>query len=320
MKIVEYFQIKLTDCFLGTPMLIKNLILIVVTLLFFNASSFGANELVLDVWPGKAPGENKLLGPEKIEPGNPNDKSSTIRLSNISKPTLTVFQPAPGKSNGTSVIVCPGGGHRILAWDKEGTEVGEWLSKFGTTVFVLKYRVPARDENKRYEAAVQDAQRSVALVRTKAKEMKLNENAIGILGFSAGGETAGLTALFENKIYPTTDNIDDASSRPDFAVLIYPGGLLDKEQIKLQPHVKASKKSPPMFFAHASDDKVSPLNSVLTYAELKKNNIPAELHIYALGGHGFGLRPISGHAATSWPESCIKWLSLMGFLPPSIKD
>lgn len=289
-------------------------ILILAFFIGFHSSLYGANERVINVWPTKAPGENKNIGPEKIEPSNPTDKSPTIRLSNVSSPTLTVYKPADGKSNGTSVIICPGGGHRILAWDKEGTEVAEWLSTTGVTSFVLKYRVPARDENKRYFAAVQDAQRSVSLVRSLAKEMHLNDNSIGILGFSAGGETACLTSLFEAKIYPTLDKVDEKSSRPDFAVLIYPGGLLDKEQTKLLSHVTVNKNSPPMFFAHASDDKVSPLNSVLTYAELKKNNVPAELHIYALGGHGFGLRP-SNFAASSWHKACEKWLLNMNFLP-----
>ncbi len=281
-----------------------------------NSSLFGANTQVINVWPNKAPGENKDIGPEKIEPSNPKDSSPTIRLSNISSPTLTVYKPIEGKSNGVSIIICPGGGHRILAWDKEGTEVAEWLSSIGFTSFVLKYRVPARDESKRYFAAVQDAQRSVSLVRSLAKEMKLNEKSIGILGFSAGGETACLTSLFETKIYPNLDKIDENSSKPDFAVLIYPGGLLDKSQTNILPYVKANKNSPPMFFAHASDDKVSPLNSVLTYAELKKNNVPAELHIYALGGHGFGLRP-SSFAASSWHKACEKWLFNMKFLSES---
>ncbi|MSR31127.1 MAG: alpha/beta hydrolase [Gemmataceae bacterium] len=278
-----------------------------------GSAVFAADAEIIRVWPGKAPGELGKIGPEKVEPNNPAEKNSTIRLTNVSEPTLTLFLPKKTPANGAAVIVCPGGGHRILAWDKEGTEVAEWLASQGVTAFVLKYRVPARDESRRWLAAVQDAQRAVSLVRSRAEEWKIDPTRLGILGFSAGGETAGLTALFNEKQYDAVDAVDKTSSQPNFAVLVYPGGLTEKDQPKLQSHVRVSKDTPPMFFAHASDDRVTPLNSVLLYAELKKFEVPAELHIYAKGGHGFGLRPSSSPAST-WPARCAEWMKNMGFL------
>lgn len=266
---------------------------------------------VIPVWQGKAPGETKDIGPEKQEPANPKDTSPVKRLSNVSTPTLTVLRPA--KPNGTGVIVCPGGGHRILAWDKEGTEAGEWLNSLGITAFILKYRVPARDENFRYKAAVQDAQRAVSLIRSRAKDFGIATDRIGMLGFSAGGETAALTAIFEERLYPVSDSIDKVTAKPNFAILLYPGGLLEKDKPQLKEYVKATKNTPPMFFAHANDDKVSPLNSALLYAELKKFEIPSELHIFAKGGHGFGLRS-SAYPASAWPVRCKEWMTSMGFL------
>lgn len=288
-------------------------------LLSVTACGYAAEPITLNLWPGKPPGETKELPPE-ADTQKPTDKliagKTVAKIGNVSTPTLAVYKPDKAKDTGAAVIICPGGGHRILALDLEGTEVAAWLNSIGVTGIVLKYRVPARDENKRWLAAVQDAQRAVSTVRSKASEWGLDAKRIGVLGFSAGGETAGLAALFSERQYAAIDAIDKVSARPDFAVLVYPGGLLARNEPELQEHVRATKDAPPFFFAHAYDDGVSVLNSVLLFAELKKAGVAAELHAYASGGHGFGLRPESNKPNTYWPERCHEWMKASGFLKP----
>jgi acetyl esterase/lipase len=214
------------------------------------------------------------------------------------------------------VVICPGGGHYILAYDLEGTEVAEWLNSIGVTGIVLKYRVPAREREQRWRAAVQDAQRAVSVVRSRAEEWGVDPERIGILGFSAGGETAGLTALFEDeRTYDAVDSSDQASCRPNFAILIYPGGFVDRED-QLRDHIKVSSTTPPMFFVHALDDGVSPFHSVALFSELKNAGVPAELHVYSAGGHGYGLRRTE-LPVTQWPARCSDWMHQMGWLAQS---
>ena len=275
--------------------------------------TIAADRPVIDVWPDKAPGETGERGPERFLDSKPGEKQ-VARLTDVSHPTLTVYAPAADKANGTSVIICPGGGYHILAWDLEGTEVADWLNSVGVTALVLKYRVPRRENQPAYQAPLQDAQRAVSLVRSKAKELKLDPEKIGILGFSAGGNLAALTSMqFETRAYDKLDAVDEVSARPDFAVLVYPAYLTNKEETALVPEAKISDKTPPMFFAHAGDDPVTPLSSVLTYAELKRAKVPAELHVYATGGHGFGLRPDNPTAA-DWPRRCEVWLKGRGLI------
>ncbi len=268
---------------------------------------------VLAVWPDQPPDEPAGIGEEHAMPANPKDSAPTLRITNVTKPTLSVFRPAPEKQTGSAFIICPGGGHRILAWDKEGTEVAQWLNTLGVTAIVLKYRVPARDENQRWRAAVQDAQRSVSVVRSKSAEWQIAPDRIGILGFSAGGETAALTALFSQRKYSSIDDTDKIPHRPNMAVLVYPAYLVAKDGHSLQPYIEVTGASPPMFFVHAGDDGVSPLNSICLYMKLREAKVPAELHVYGSGGHGFGLRP-SKHACSKWPERCADWLNQNGWL------
>ena len=264
-------------------------------LLFLIGSSVGFAEepITINVWPGKPPGETKELGPE-ADQTKPQDKliagRRIIKLGNVATPQITVYRPSKAKDTGTSVVICPGGGHYILAYDLEGTEVATWLNDFGVTGIVLKYRVPFRDPEKRWQAAVQDAQRAMSLVRSHAAEWKLDPKRIGMLGFSAGGQVAGLVSIFnDERQYEPLDDIDKVSSRPDFAVLVYPGGLDERGQPRLRPEVKVTKESPPMFFVHAFDDNASVFNTLLLATELKKVGVSAEVHVYATGGHGYGL-------------------------------
>src|SRR5262249_7149004 len=229
-------------------------------------SAQAAEPTIVDLWPGKPPGETKDLPPETDlwkDTDKPVGDRRIQKITNVSKPTLAIYRPEKSTDSGAAVIICPGGGHFILAYDHEGTEVAEFLAKNGVTGIVLKYRVPFRDENKRWRAAVQDAQRSVRLVRDKAGEWGIDRKRIGILGFSAGGETAALTAiLHEQPQYEAVDKADSASGRPDFAALIYPGGLLEKGNTKLRDYVKVDKDTPPMFLVHAFDDPVDARNSL----------------------------------------------------------
>lgn len=278
---------------------------------------FSRAEEKIQLWPGgRAPGDTMQLGAEvdqsKAGEGLVAGKP-IIRLANVSEPTISFF-PAPAeKAVGTTVVICPGGAHRILAWDLEGTEVATWLNSIGVHAAVVKYRVPARSENPRYTAAVQDAQRAMSLVRSRATEWKLDPKRIGILGFSAGGETAALAALFRERTYIAVDDVDKASMLPDFAILIYPAYLVEKDGSKLLPHVKVNSQTPQMFFVHAFNDGVRPESSVLLWLELKKHNVPAEMHLFSQGGHGYGLRP-TDKPCTLWPGACEQWLRVQGWL------
>jgi acetyl esterase/lipase len=287
-------------------------------LLAFTTAAAAAEPEVLNLWPGKAPGETKELPPEKnvTKPGEKGlgGGPPIIRLTNVSTPTIAVYRPDKAKDTGAAIIICPGGGHRILAYNHEGTEVAEWLNTIGVTGIVLKYRVPARDPNQRWKAAVQDAQRAVSLVRSRASSWGIDPQRIGILGFSAGGETAARAALFVNdRQYEPVDAIDEISSRPDFAVLVYPAYLVDKGANQLRDDVRVTKDAPPMFLAHAFDDPVTVKSSLLLALALKKVGVPAELHVYASGGHGFGMRDI-GHPCATWPDRCAAWLQGQGWL------
>jgi acetyl esterase/lipase len=279
-----------------------------------------AEPTVINVWPDKAPGEKTDLPPEanQTKPSDPLIAGkSIIKLGNVSTPQLAIYRPDPDKSNGTSVIVCPGGGHNILAYDLEGTEVASWLNSLGITGIVLKYRVPARDPVKRWIAAVQDAQRSVSLIRSRAGEWKLDPDRIGICGFSAGGETAALTSVFSTHQYQTLDYIESVSSRPNFAMLIYPGGFIKKEGERLPGFIQVDSETPPMFIVHAFDDPV-PVGNSLHFAELlAKAKISTELHVFATGGHGYGIRQTK-EAVTNWPSLAKTWMRERGLLEKSL--
>jgi acetyl esterase/lipase len=244
----------------------------------------GAEPTIVNVWPGTPPGETKKLEPE-TDVSTAKDIVGDRRIkkiTNVIRPTLAVFRPEKDKDTGAAVIVCPGGGHFILAYDHEGTEVAEWLAKNGVTGIVLKYRVPFRDDNKRWRAAVQDAQRSVRLVRDNASDWGVDPKRIGILGFSAGGETAALAAILHDQ--PQYEAMD-----------------------------KADKDTPPMFLVHAFDDPVDPRNSLLLASDLKAVGVSCELHLYATGGHGYGMRN-TGHPVNTWPERCMEWMVKQGYV------
>jgi acetyl esterase/lipase len=280
--------------------------------------------LVVDLWPGKAPDEPGTIGAEFVRMSPKLDRSqvevteSTRMITNVTKPTISVYRPAKEKDTGTAMIICPGGGYWNLYWELEGEEVAAWLNSFGVTGIILKYRVPRRPDDKQSEPArrpLQDAQRAVRLVRNKAKEWGITSDRIGIIGFSAGGHLAVATATgFEKRTYDHVDDIDKTSSRPDFAIAAYSGYLKPKDKDELAPGLSVPKGSPPVFLVHGGADPISdPANSVVMYQALKREGVSTELHIYATATHDFAVRK-SDQPCSKWTEACLDWLRAEGFV------
>tara|TARA_Y100000588_G_scaffold394670_1_gene516440 strand:+ start:3576 stop:4430 length:855 start_codon:yes stop_codon:yes gene_type:complete len=269
---------------------------------------------IMKLWPGVAPGERGDIGPEGERPPRPGQRK-VIRIQNVSAPTLSVFKAK--KPNGAAVVICPGGGYSILAWDLEGTEVATWLNGIGVTAVVLKYRVPRRRDRAKHGAPLQDAQRALGLTRHNAKAWGIDPNRIGILGFSAGGHLSATTMTNHRKrTYPRIDAADDTSCRPDFGVLIYPAYLVDNEtKTKLVPEVPVDKDTPPAIFIHAGDDRVTADSSVQMWLALRRVGVPSALHIFPHGGHGYGLRP-SRDPVSGWPKLVEGWLHRTGVMNP----
>ncbi len=239
-----------------------------------------------------------------------------IRLGNVSTPTLTVYKPAPEKDTGAAVLICPGGGYNILAYDLEGSEVCEWLNSIGVTGVLLKYRVPRRPGLPQHAAPLQDAQRAMGLVRQQAKELGIDPNRLGVLGFSAGGHlAAALSNNHTERTYPVVDDADKLSCKPDFAVLVYPAYLTQKDKGDiLTPEMAVSAtNTPPTFLVMAQDDGVRVENVLFYSLALKNAKVPAEAHIYPTGGHGYGLRR-TDNPVTWWPDRAADWMKASGFL------
>ena len=297
------------------------------TLIFAVWPALGADPpLVIEVWPDKASGESGNIGAERTRMSPKLDRKQvevteqTRLITDVTKPTLTIYRPAKEKDTETAILICPGGGYWDLYWQLEGEEVAGWLNSIGVTGIILKYRVPRHPDEPKGEPArrpLQDAQRAVSLVRSKAKEWGVNPQRIGIVGFSAGGHLAIATATsFEKRTYAPMDDIDNISCRPDFAILVYPGYLKVKDKDELAPGLRIPAGTPPVFLAHGGADIISPPeHSVLMYLALRRAGIPAELHVYATAAHDFGVRP-SEHPCSTWTESCAAWLRHQGFLKP----
>ena len=285
--------------------------------LLLSANLFAATPRVVDLWPETAPGDKGDIGAE-ADMTKPNEGlvagRRVMRIGNVSKPSMTIYKAAPENNTGATVVIFPGGAYRILAWDLEGTEVAEWLNKNGFNAIVVKYRVPNRAGLENYTAALQDAQRAVGLARANAKEWGLDAERIGILGFSAGGHLSAALAAHEERTYPKIDAADDVSCAPNFVLLVYPAYLsLQDEGDKINPSVKVTPKHPKTFVIIAQNDPVRPENALAYYLELTKNKVPAELHIYPTGGHGYGLRQTK-EIATTWPDRALDWLRANGIL------
>jgi acetyl esterase/lipase len=235
-------------------------------------------------------------------------RKTVVRLTNVSNPTITLYLPA-GKNSGAAVVVFPGGAYRVLAIDLEGTEVCDWLTSIGVTCVLLKYRVPDSGPLPKSSAALEDAQRAVGIVRARAEEWHIDPKRVGVLGFSAGAHlAAALSTHFEKRLYDSIDAADQMSCRPDFAVIVYPGYLaLSEQNFAVNPEIHATDKTPPTFIVQTEDDPVHVENSALYFLELKRAKVPAEMHLYSEGGHGYGLRRTE-LPVTAWPELVEKWM------------
>ncbi len=296
----------------------SRLVFLVATLAV-TLTTFAAEIKPVALWPGKAPGDTQELPPE-ADTTKPSDKlvagKPVVRLGNVARPTLTIYSPAAGKNTGAAVLVCPGGGYNILASDLEGTEVCEWLNSIGVTGVLLKYRVGRRSGVEKHAAPLQDAQRAMGLVRQRAAELGIDPKRIGVLGFSAGGHlAAALSNNHATRTYAAIDAADEVSCRPDFVALIYPGYLTVKEQNDaIAPELTVSAaNTAPTFIAMAEDDPVRVENALYYYIALKNAKVPAELHLYPKGGHGYGLRRTADDV-TTWPDRVGDWLKASGWM------
>ena len=282
------------------------------------------------LWPGDAPGAPRPEKPETVDKGG-----GILRVGKIQQPSIRTYLPPADKATGAAVVILPGGGYSIVAMGHEGYDVARWLNSIGVAAVIVKYRVSSEAAyGYQHPVPLLDAQRAIRLTRSKADEWGIDPKRIGVLGFSAGGHLASTTGtLFDQKLMVRDrDEIDRLSSRPDFMILIYPvisttkpfghagsklrllGSDPDPDQVRLlSSELNVTDKTPPTFMVHSHDDPVAPENSIYFYLALKSAKVPAELHLYETGGHGFGLGR-GEHPVASWPKRCEDWLRARGTL------
>jgi acetyl esterase/lipase len=297
------------------------------SLLFVLACILSLNlqgqEKVMKVWPDGIPGSIKNAAYSEVVTMKNGHAALYLKVTD---PTITVFLPPAEKANGMAVVICPGGGYGVLAFDYEGTDLARWFNSNGIAGIVLKYRLPSDliMENKS-TGPLQDAQEALRIVRRNAGEWNINPARIGIMGFSAGGHLAStLSTHYADKVYQVSDS---TSARPDFSLLIYPVISSDtsithsgsmKNLMGVNPpenvvryfsgELNTNEKTPPAFLVHSADDKVVPVkNSIVYFESLVKHHVPAELHVFQKGGHGFGLA-LNKETESAWPDLCLKWL------------
>jgi acetyl esterase/lipase len=300
-----------------------------VLLFIMNVLIVRGQTVTLKLWPDGIPGS--ISDPSYVENITITD-GKTIRCEKVITPDLTVFLPAPEKANGAAVMICPGGGYGALAFDHEGNAIAKWLNDNGIAGIILKYRLPSDQIMKdKTVGPLQDAQEAMRVIRRHSSEWKIDPKRIGVIGFSAGGHLAStISTHYAEKVYDVRDN---TSARPDFSLLIYPVVSMDtlvthmgsrNNLLGLKPgndlvkrfsnELQITADTPPAFLVHSSDDNAVPvMNSIGYYKGLQKNKIPAELHIFQKGGHGYGLGTGKG-TESSWPDLCIKWLKAMGLI------
>jgi acetyl esterase/lipase len=304
------------------------LILAYMSVGFYAASAVKAADgpQVLDVWPGKSVGDHGQIGSERVRAPSEAPTQDATWITNVTRPTISVFHAGATNKAEVAIVICPGGGYWNLAWDKEGEEVAAWLNTLGITGVVLKYRVPRRPgepEREPAPGALFDAQRAISLVRSRAKEWGIDPERIGVMGFSAGGHLAVMTAIsFEKRSYAPIDESDRSSCRPNFAIAAYPGYILTQPGSGvLAEYIRIPKGTGPVFLVHASDDDergAQPEQSLALYGALRHAGVPVEMHIYDTGGHGFGVRKDRG-PVSNWPARCAEWLKHRGILPGGIR-
>jgi acetyl esterase/lipase len=273
------------------------------------------------IWPGNVPDATPAAGPERnvttAKDASPGGKS-VVRLADVVSPTITRYPPK-GRNTRAAVLVFPGGGYRRLSMDLEGSEICDWLNGSGVTCFLVKYRVPDSGPYPKSPAALDDAQRAMGLVRSRAAEWQIDPGKIGVIGFSAGAHlAAALSTHYDKRLYPTQDAIDQVSCRPDFAMVIYPGYTAASPQsITPSPNLPVSKETPPTFLLQTEDDAAAHVESSLAYyGALKAAGVPVEMHLFSEGGHGYGLRK-TGLPVADWPALAETWLRTIKVLPPA---
>lgn len=285
-----------------------------------------AGHTQIPLWPGSPPPAKPMPGPEVMST-NPESLIAgkpVVVVKNVSQPTMTVYSPT-GKNIGAAVVVIPGGGFEILAMDLEGTEVCDWLTAKGVTCVLVKYRVPSIPYDEKCDCrphnfalsipSLQDTQRALRLVRSRAAEWHIDPKKVGVLGFSAGGFlVAELSTNYNRRTYTPVDAADKESARPDFTFALYPGHIT-ADGVTLNPNLPVTHDTPPTFIVQAENDHVDGVRQAMVYySALTKADVPAELHIYAKGGHAFGLRPTTD-PVTRWPALAETWLAGIGMIP-----
>lgn len=274
-------------------------------------TSHAVERETVKLWPEGAPGGLPNLSEATLKLRDSYGKN-VDRVTDITDPEITLYRPE--KPNGTCIIVAPGGGFMFLSYAHEGTQVCDWLNSLGITALLLKYRTPTRDDSNPFEKPTADALRAIGIARHHATEWQIDPNRIGLLGFSAGGNLLGHAACDRGaRSYRIRPDLDDDRG-PDFGVMIYGGGFLDKnDNRKFREGFSIPADAPPMFFAVAHDDKSNSVEAARLYLEYKKLGLPAELHVFTHGGHGFGMRQ-TGKPISAWPQRCAEWMSSLGLL------
>tara|TARA_A100001037_G_scaffold72675_1_gene64994 strand:- start:137 stop:1033 length:897 start_codon:yes stop_codon:yes gene_type:complete len=273
-----------------------------------------AEPKVVKVFPNGLPADAVKLPEDRI--AKLKAANTDERIAYVAEPTLTLYPAPKDVATGCGVVICPGGGYNILAWNKEGIELAQWFNKIGVSAAVLKYRVPRRTPDIHHEP-LQDVQRAIRLFRSMADEMRVDVNRVGVLGFSAGGHLTVMSGTkYDELAYPKSDAIDEISARPNFICPIYCaylGNNYSDNKPELGDLVKITKETPPAFLAVTFDDVHRGVQSALLVAEYKKAGVPAEAHIYAKGGHGYGIRP-TGNPVETWHHRLAEWLESSGWL------
>ncbi len=273
----------------------------------------------IPLWPGGAPGARAATGPER-DSTTPQDPlivgRRATRLANVSNPEILIRRPPKDRDTGAAVLVCPGGGYSVLVIDVSGEEPAAWLNSIGVTAFILKYRVPQSPNAPVYAAPLQDAQRAMSILRSRAKQWAIDPSRIGVLGFSAGAHlAAALSDNFEKRTYSAIDAADQANIRPAFTLLIYPYLARDPSGREVSPELAVTSRTPPAFLVQTEDDPVHVENSLFYYLALKKAKVPAEMHLFSTGGHGYGLR-LTNERVGTWPALAEQWLRSLNVLGP----
>ncbi|MDB4476837.1 alpha/beta hydrolase [Rhodopirellula sp.] len=282
------------------------------SLLSLPALSIVAQEIPITepifVWPDLAPEETERTSGTQL-PMRAVDKPPIIRIEKIRRPPMSVY-PATRNANGSAVLILPGGGFGKVVPNLEGSEAADWLCELGVTCFVLNYRtrLPNNAKEPGWKRPLQDAQRAMRWIRANADQWNLDRDQIGLLAFSAGGQVGAILITDEKASYEPIDQVDEQSFRPDFAMLVYPWNMYDNKTDKLMPVIKVTKSTSPSFIIHTHDDGSTSLGSVLLYADMKRQKVPAELHVYETGGHGYGTRDRPNSNIGSWTDRATDWL------------